>query len=95
MNQSWSFLRLIKGESNNHRIKIQLPFPSNKPYILIMKTTAKHISLINVGDTIIHEGKERTVCQENIKFGFCGKTLFGDSYRAGTLPVTVVIYKKP
>jgi hypothetical protein len=42
-----------------------------------------HISMIAVGDTVEHEGKLKTVCKNNIKRGFCGRTLFGDSYHAG------------
>lgn len=57
-----------------------------------MKIINKHISEIKNGDTIIHNGKETTVNNHNIKSGFCGITLFGDSYRMGTIPVTVVIH---
>lgn len=48
-----------------------------------------HISRIANGDTIIHsDGFIRTVCESDIKNGgFCGTTLFGDSYAMGTKPV--------
>jgi hypothetical protein len=45
-----------------------------------------HISSIKSGDTILHtDNKITTVCNNNIKSGFCGITLFGDSYRSGTI----------
>ena len=48
-----------------------------------------HISEIRPGDTILHTyGKVRTVCRNNIKHNsFMGISLFGDSYRLGTIPV--------
>ena len=49
----------------------------------------KHISQISAGDTILHNGREMTVCEHDIKRGFCGITIFGDSYRLGTVPVEV------
>jgi hypothetical protein len=52
----------------------------------------KHISLIKNGDTVIHNGNEMTVNNHDIKFGFMGTTLFGDSYRMGTIPVQVVVF---
>lgn len=53
-----------------------------------------HISTIVAGDTILHtDGKLTTVCNSNIKTGFMGITLFGDSYRLGTLPVIKVTFK--
>lgn len=63
------------------------------PQILGMKVLAEfttnktHISNIQPGDTVIHNGKVVTVCVKDLKRGFCGRTLFGDSYRLGTLPV--------
>ena len=50
-----------------------------------MKT--KHISQVRAGDTVRHNGKEMTVCNKDLKRGFCGLTMFGDSYRLGTRPV--------
>jgi len=56
------------------------------------KLTPVHISTIKSGDTIEHEGKLTTVCANNIKRGgFCGDTLFGDSYRSGTVLVKKVV----
>ena len=53
-----------------------------------------HISTIKAGDTIIHNGKESTVCKNDIKTGgFMGTSVFGDSYRSGTKLVEVVLYK--
>ena len=46
-----------------------------------------HIKVIRTGDTVEHCGKVMTVCSSDIKRGFMGKTIFGDSYRLGTLPV--------
>lgn len=46
-----------------------------------------HISEVIVGDSIVHQGVLQTVSANNIKSGFCGVTLFGDSYRLGTIPV--------
>lgn len=56
-----------------------------------MKTRQVHIDLIRPGDTVIHDGKQRTVTQTIIGGdSFIGRTLWGDSYRLGTQPVTVV-----
>ena len=55
-----------------------------------MKKTQTHISLISAGDTVEHNGELKTVCGNNIKRGFMGITLFGDSYRLGSLPVIKV-----
>lgn len=54
----------------------------------------KHISLISAGDTIMHNQVMKTVCNSDIKNGFCEVTIFGDSYRLGTLPVQKVIIEK-
>ena len=49
------------------------------------KTQDVHISNIKSGDTILHiDGHIRTVCNNNIKRGFTGITLFGDPYKLGT-----------
>lgn len=43
-----------------------------------------HISTIQAGDTILHNGLIRTVGNVNIRHSsFMGITLFGDSYRLG------------
>jgi hypothetical protein len=61
-----------------------------------MNTTIKlvHIDSIVAGDTIMHDGKIQTVCHNSIKRGFCGKTLFGDSYRMGSVKVQLVTFNK-
>lgn len=46
-----------------------------------------HVSDIKVGDCIEHQGKLMTVCNKDIKRGFMGITIFGDSYRSGRAPV--------
>lgn len=53
-----------------------------------------HISEIRVGDTIVClDGYERTVTPQNIKKDkFMGVTLFGDSYKLGTIKVKKVNY---
>jgi hypothetical protein len=53
-----------------------------------------HINSIVAGDTVMHDGKVQTVCHNNIKRGFCGKTLFGDSYKMGQTLVQLVIIKR-
>jgi hypothetical protein len=57
-----------------------------------MKTyTTVHISQINSGDTILHNGEEKTVSTNNIKnCSFIGKSLFGDSYNCGHKLVTKI-----
>jgi len=58
-----------------------------------MSTTIKvHISQIKIGDVILHNGFERTVCNKIIKHcNFMGTTLWGDSYNLGYKLVTKVI----
>lgn len=51
------------------------------------------ISQIFAGDTIIHDGVMKTVSPTNIKRGFMGKTLFGDSYKAGHMKVQKVTFR--
>lgn len=51
-----------------------------------MQYTIEHvqISTIEPGDTVIHDGKMKTVCRNNIdKDAFMGVTLFGDCYKMG------------
>ncbi len=58
-----------------------------------MPVTAVHISTISAGDTVLHQGKLRTVCRRDIKRSdFFGLMLFGDSYNLGTVPVKKVIF---
>lgn len=55
-----------------------------------------HISLIKPDDIVMLDGKLRTVCPANIKRGgLLGVTLWGDSYRGGTLPVPKAVLAKP
>lgn len=47
-----------------------------------------HVSMVRVGDAIVcGDGKVRTVCANDIKHGFMGTSIFGDSYKCGTLSV--------
>ena len=46
-----------------------------------------HVDLIHPGDTVLIDGHLKTVSPGSIKKGFMGTTLWGDSYRLGTLPV--------
>lgn len=56
-----------------------------------METKEVHITEIQSGDTILHNGEIKTVSGNNIKHcNFMGKTLFGDSYRSGHKLVTKV-----
>lgn len=56
-------------------------------------TTSTHISNINVGDTVIHNGEMKTVSGNNLKRdSFMGTSIFGDSYRLGHTPVQKVIF---
>lgn len=54
-----------------------------------------HISEIRPGDTILHtDGEIRTVCGKNItRDPFMGISLFGDSYRLGTIQVKKLNYR--
>lgn len=48
---------------------------------LLIKPTSIELNQINVGDTVLHDGKLKTVCRSNLKRDpFMGTTLFGDSY---------------
>ena len=54
-----------------------------------------HISMIRAGDTILHDNKETTVTQGNIrKCSFMGITLFGDSYHLGHKLVKRLKFKR-
>lgn len=60
-----------------------------------MQTIPVHVSTIAAGDTVLHEGRIRTVCKGNLgKADLLGRTLFGDSYQAGNKPVQKVIIKR-
>ena len=57
------------------------------------KTKNKHISLIRQGDTILHNGEERTVCDSDILISsFMGISIFGDSYSMGRKLVKEITY---
>ena len=57
-----------------------------------LKVIDVHINSIKIGDTILcSDNKIRTVGKGNIKYGFMGATLWGDSYRLGTIPVKKII----
>lgn len=47
-----------------------------------------NINNIRPGDTVEIDGVLKTVCPKDIKTGgFCGTTLFGESYHGGRKPV--------
>ena len=52
-----------------------------------------HIDLIRPGDTVLVDDHLKTVSPGDTKEGFMGTTLWGDSYRLGTLPVKRAIIK--
>jgi hypothetical protein len=58
-------------------------------------TAPRHISEIRAGHTIIHNGQPRTVSAQDIKNGFMGLCIFGDSYRLGSKPVILATPPKP
>ena len=55
-----------------------------------------HIKQINIGDTVMVNGKIKTVSHTSFSGdGFMGLTLFGDSYHLGSKLVDkVIIYRK-
>ncbi len=56
-------------------------------------TEEVHIDCIKVGDTVIHDEAMKTVCRQNIGGDtFMGRTLWGDSYKLGTVPVKRVSF---
>lgn len=57
-----------------------------------LKIREVHISTICAGDTILHDHSVRTVTNSNIKRSdFMGITIFGDSYKLGTVLVKIII----
>ena len=59
------------------------------------RITEVHISKIEPGDTVIHNGKEKTVGKDDISYcPFMGISLFGDTYRLGTVLVKKVLFPK-
>lgn len=62
---------------------------------MMHKTEDVHISVINVGDVVLHNGKDRTVCENDIsRVELLGITLFGDSYHAGHKQVKRVMVER-
>lgn len=58
-------------------------------------TSEVNIHDIKPGDTVFHNGQQRTVCRNNIiDGGFMGRTLFGDSYLLGRKPVIKIDFIK-
>lgn len=53
-----------------------------------------HISKIRPGDVVEVGGVHKTVSPGDIRQGFMGRTLWGDSYRLGTVPVRRVLIKR-
>ena len=52
-----------------------------------------HISMVSIGDTIEHNGKEITIGRENLdRTEFMGWTINGDSYVLGRKLVKRIIY---
>lgn len=55
----------------------------------------KHISLVRVGDIVVHQGRARTVSGTDLKrCDFMGTSIFGDSYHIGYRPVFTVRRKR-
>jgi hypothetical protein len=54
-------------------------------------TKDTHVSLIRVGDTVLYNGQLKTVNQKYLNTR--DQTLFGDSFRCGTIPVKKVIFQ--
>lgn len=58
-----------------------------------MPLTDVHISTVSAGDTVLHNGRLRTVGRKDIKRDdFFGLMLFCDSYNLGTVPVKKVTF---
>ena len=54
-------------------------------------TEGVHISTIRIGDTVEIDGELKTVGKSNVKQdSFIGVTLFGDSFRSGSVQVKKV-----
>jgi hypothetical protein len=51
-------------------------------------TEQVHVALIRPGDAVLFDGKMRTVCRKDLhRDDLMGVTLWGDSFRLGTVPV--------
>lgn len=55
-------------------------------------TIPTHIDRIRPGDTVLIDGHLKTVSHNDLKRGFVGTTLWGDSYKLGTVPVQRVTF---
>ena len=54
-----------------------------------------NISQIHAGDVVLHGGHLRTLCPKDIKLGgLLGKSIWGDSYRSGSIPVKRALFGK-
>ena len=58
------------------------------------KIVQVHIQTIKVSDTVIYNGKMHTVCGKDLgSDNGMGYTLFGDSFKLGTVPVSLVLFR--
>jgi hypothetical protein len=53
---------------------------------------AVEIGKLRAGDTVLIDGTLKTICRNDIKRGFCGVTLWGDSHRLGRDKITRVTF---
>ena len=57
-----------------------------------METKETHIDLLEHGDTILHNGEVKTLTQDWIRWcPFMGRSIWGDTYRLGYKPATLVV----
>ena len=62
---------------------------------MLYTTHPTPISQIRVGDTVEIDGRLRTVSGTDLRRGgFMGTTLFGDSFRCGSVPVQRVEFQR-
>ena len=59
-----------------------------------MKNEFVHISQIEIGDCIVVAGVMKTMSRGDIKSGFMGRTIFGDSFRLGADKVERCLFPK-
>mgnify|MGYP003403861598 len=59
-----------------------------------MKTDFVHKETIRIGDCIVVDGVMKTVSKGDIRSGFMGITIFGDSFKMGTVPVERCLFPK-
>lgn len=76
-------------------------YTDNEKIIDEMQRFQYHIEEINInsvcsGDTVLHDDRICTVSNNDLRHSdFMGLTLFGDSYKLGTLPVLKIVFHKP